>query len=178
MDQQLRPLILRDLFRFLDSFLLRGKHSCCLRATCTLDGPSTLRWDNVLVTLLRHGVLPRSTLCAGHNVNVTSILCPVKASEGPLGVMARPAARRREFDAADTLSSHRRELMSPEDVRSRVTAGISNPGVDAYLGQLPLLSRTNLLGEGCNIVVGVVAERFTSSVEQVLAVHEGDCTHG
>ena len=79
----------------------------------------------------------------------------------------------------DPLSSHGRELARPEEMPSGVVAGIGNPGVEAHLGQLPSLAPAHLPGKGPNVVVGfVIAERFASSVKQVLAVHEGDGTLG
>ena len=56
-----------------------------------------------------------------------------------------------------------------------VVAGIGNPGVEAYLGQLPSLLGADFAGESRSVVVGIaVAERFASSVEQVLAIHKYD----
>ena len=79
----------------------------------------------------------------------------------------------------NTLSPHRRELLTPEEVPSGVIAGIWNSSIEPYLGQLPYLSLANLLGEGRHVVVGVgITERFASSVKQVLAIHEDDCTLG
>lgn len=79
----------------------------------------------------------------------------------------------------DPLSSHGRELAHPEKMPSGIVAGIGNPGVEAHLGQLPSLASAHLPGKGPNVVVGfVIAERFASSVKQVLAVHKSDGTLG
>ena len=64
--------------------------------------------------------------------------------------------------------------MSPEVVPPRVIADIRNPGVEPYLGQFPSTSRANLLGEGCDVVVGVGIAEGGGLAAQVL-VQECAC---
>jgi len=76
-----------------------------------------------------------------------------------------------------SLAPHRRELVSPEEVPSGVVACIRDPRVEAHLDKFPSLPRANLLGESCNVGIGIrVAEGFAGSVKQVLAVDKDDRT--
>ena len=98
------------------------------------------------------------------------VLRAIRQSHRAVPVPKRPAVDE------DTLSPHRRELVGPEEMPSAVIADIRNPGVEAYLGALPSLSRANFLGERRHVEVGVgIAECFASSVEEVLAIHKGNC---
>jgi hypothetical protein len=56
MDQQLGLLIPGDLTPPLDGFPLGIEYLGCFLATCAPDGPPFLRWNNVLVMLLWHGL--------------------------------------------------------------------------------------------------------------------------
>ena len=72
------------------------------------------------------------------------VLCAVGLTLRAFPVSKRPAI----YD--DPLSSHHRELASPEGVPSAILVDIRirNSSVKAYLDQLPSLVCTNLLGEG------------------------------
>jgi hypothetical protein len=186
-------LLNRQPVRVADAAAVAGGPSPGVRAG-NLDPSALLTSDlahfdgdlgEILVLAENHGDIEGATVDEADNVNGDANINPLLLADAERLLLAvgeqhsLGTVTEWPLKNVNVATPHHGELVEPEAIPKSIVCGVRNAGVEAYLRKCPAVLPAQRIGEFQDIEVGVgVAESPLRSMEEILAVNEGDCPSG